>query len=815
MKQLLLMLCILFTGSFVYAQANKAPAYPLITHNAYFSIWSFSDQLNESTTKHWTGKDQSLLGLIKVDGNTYRFMGKQPNEYKTILPSAEEQAYECKYTESQPADSWTSPNFTESGWQTGAAPFSDKKSNAKTLWTSKDLWVRRTFNYDGQTIGHLLLKLQHDDNIQVFLNGIQIFDNVGWSSDFELLPIDEFKDKLIKGSNILAVHIANTAGGAYLDEGILNELSPKNDNTITAQQTNVSVSATQTSYQFKCGAVNLQVKFTSPLLMSDLNLLSRPVSYISYKVSSNDGKQHQVKVLLGASTDLAVNTPAQSVTAKKYDNGALSILKAGTAAQPVLQKKGDNLRIDWGYLYVAVPKATNASQYITSSHGALSSFINNTTASGVTKGNSLSLNTVIPYGAVGSAPVEKFMELGYDDLYAVQYFNQNLKPWWKNNGNTIEKELNSAATDYANIMQKCNAFNGSMYQSALKAGGEKYAKLCAMAYRQSIAAHALLKSPQGDILFLSKENFSNGSINTVDVTYPSAPLYLIYNPKLLEGMLNGIFYYSASGKFKKPFAAHDLGTYPIANGQTYGEDMPVEESGNMIILTAAIAKAEGNASFAKKHWKTLTTWANYLSAAGFDPENQLCTDDFAGHLAHNANLSIKAIVGIDCYAKLAGQLGEKAVAAKYHAMAKELVSKWMAKADAGDHYSLVFGDKDTWSQKYNLVWDKVLGLHLFPQSVYNRDIKYYLTKQNKFGLPLDSRKTYTKSDWIMWTSTLVSNQNDFKALTNPIYKYATETPTRVPLSDWHETTDGKQVGFQARSVVGGYFMKMLDNKWSK
>ena len=805
---------LVFAGFYSHAQVRKAPAYPLIDHTPYFSIWSFSDTLNTSTTKHWTGEDQSLIGLISVDGEFYRFLGKEDKTYKTILPASDEQAYNSQYTENEPAAGWEAVNFDDSNWKTGGAPFTDDKDKAKTVWASKDIWVRRKFKLSELNINKLFLKLHNDDNVEVYLNGEKVFSQEGWVDNFRMVPINEFKSKLKVGENVLAIHCANTAGGSWLDAGLVDEAKDAASSAVKlAEQKSVNINATETVYAFKCGNANLEVTFTSPLLLNNLDLLSRPVSYISYKVSSNDSKSHSIKIYFGASTTVAVNEPAQEVTTQKYATDKLAILKAGTVEQPLLQKKGDDLRIDWGYMYVAAPKSANLAQYVTNGNEAVNSYVNGSVVSMAKQGRQLMLNTVISFGKVSKTPVEKFMELGYDELYAVQYFHQNIRPWWNRDGNqTIEKQLTLAATQYASVMQQCAQFNKSMYATAEKDGSKDYAKLCVLAYRQSVSAHALIRSPQGEILFLSKENFSNGSINTVDVTYPSAPLYLVYNPKLLAGMLNGIFYFSESGKYKHDYAAHDLGTYPIANGQTYGEGMPVEESGNMIIMTAAIAKAEGNADLARKHWKTLSRWVNFLVNEGFDPANQLCTDDFAGHLARNANLSLKAIVGIDCYASLAEQLGEKVTAAKYRAIAKSMVSRWMKLADGGDHYSLVFQKPETWSQKYNLVWDKVLGLHLFPQEVYDREIKFYLTKQNEFGLPLDSRKTYTKSDWILWTATLANNKADFNALVEPVYKYAMETPTRVPLSDWHETTDGKQVGFQARSVVGGYFMKMLEEK---
>ncbi|PQA59614.1 glutaminase family protein [Siphonobacter curvatus] len=804
MKKHLLLLAALAAGGWAQAQVGRAPAYPLLTHDPYFSVWSTTDELTASPTKHWTGADQPLLGVLTVDGVNYRFLGQEAKGYETILPTADEMAYSVQYTEKEPKSGWNTLNFSDSDWKTGKAPFSDDKNQAATLWKSEDLWTRRSFTLKQAPTSQVYLKIQHDDNIEVYLNGEKVYTHKGWITKVNYIPI---QSKLKAGKNVLAIHVANTAGGAWLDAGLSSEMRSNEKTTMqAATQKSMDFTATQTKYSFTCGKVDLDVSFASPLLMNDLTLYARPVSYVTYRVKANDGAAHQVNFYFGVSSSLATNVPTQPVTATTASTNDYVALKTGTKEQAILKKSGDDLRIDWGYLYVAAPKQNQAVQTV-STLPALKA-----QRSMITEGKSLFLNTIVNLGSVNATPKEQFLTVAYDDIESIQYFGTNLKPWWKENGSTIEREITTAIKDYKSVMEKCNDFDRQVYADAKKAGGEEYAKLCVLGYRQAAAAHKLVKSPQGDILYLSKENFSNGCINTVDVTYPSAPLYLLYNPDLMKGMLNGIFYYSESGKWTKPFAAHDLGTYPLANAQVYGEDMPVEESGNMIILAAAIVKAEGKPDYARKHWKTLTTWADYLLKDGFDPANQLCTDDFAGHLARNANLSVKAIVGLGCYAMMAEQLGEKATAEKYRKSTEEMVQKWMQIADDGDHYALTFDKKGTWSQKYNLVWDKVLGLKLFPQSVYEKEIKYYLTKQNSYGLPLDSRKTYTKSDWIVWTATLTDNQADFDALVKPLLKYAHETSSRVPISDWHETTDGKKVGFQARSVVGGYFMKLLNDK---
>lgn len=229
----------------------------------------------------------------------------------------------------------------------------------------------------------------------------------------------------------------------------------------------------------------------------------------------------------------------------------------------------------------------------------------------------------------------------------------------------------------------------------------------------------------------------------------------------------------------------------------------------MLIMMAALSKVEGNAELARRYWPLLTQWVEYLAVEGLDPVNQLCTADMFGHMAHNADLSLKAIIGIGGYARMAAMLNRPDDFEKYWAMAKDYAVRWQQMAADDGHTRLAFDRPGTWGMKHNLIWDRILDLKLFPDAIGDEEIARYLKAQNAYGLPCDSRTDQSLIDWAVWCISLARQERHWQALFDPLYAYADQTPQRVPLSDWFYTTDAQRRGFQARPVVGGIFMKMF------
>ena len=362
-------------------------------------------------------------------------------------------------------------------------------------------------------------------------------------------------------------------------------------------------------------------------------------------------------------------------------------------------------------------------------------------------------------------------------------------------------------------------------------------------YRQTIAGHKLVADTNGDLLFISKENDSNGCAATTDISYPSVPLFLLYAPELVCAMLRPIFKVARLPIWTYDFAPHDAGRYPILNGQIYAarhrsqhegygithppyylypatvdayraeRQMPVEESANAILMTAAAGYADGDWRIANDNLDLLQLWCSYLLTHGEDPGNQMCTDDFAGHLARNVNLSAKAVMGIAAFGMILDALGRSAEAKIGCDEAKRRANSWLERAAVGDHTALTF-DGQGWSLKYNLVWDKLFGLELLPDSFYSQETKSYLARSNTYGIPLDSRSALTKSDWLLWCAAM-ADADDFAAFLHPVARYVRETPSRVPFSDFYHSEDGVSARFIARTVQGGLYMPLLMDRWKK
>lgn len=221
----------------------------------------------------------------------------------------------------------------------------------------------------------------------------------------------------------------------------------------------------------------------------------------------------------------------------------------------------------------------------------------------------------------------------------------------------------------------------------------------------------------------------------------------------------------------------------------------------MLIMLAAGRRYGADGALADKYRGLLDKWVQYLIRYGEDPGEQLCTDDFAGHLAHNVNLAAKAIVGVACYGLLTGD-------AQWGEQAREMAQRFMQRVGSAGNTPLTL-DGNGWSMKYNLLWDRVLGLGLLPDSFYDAETHSYLPRVNRYGLPLDSRADYTKSDWICWTAALADDPQVRAALIAPIARMLRETDSRVPFSDWYDTKTGRMEHFIARSVQGGIFALML------
>jgi len=307
-------------------------------------------------------------------------------------------------------------------------------------------------------------------------------------------------------------------------------------------------------------------------------------------------------------------------------------------------------------------------------------------------------------GIVGNGPVTTLYTIVHAQQNAI-YFNGisgyvPVPSLWTSYFST---DLDMVEFFYKDYPTKVGAIDHVFAVDSLAAGGQDYLTITSLSARQAFGAVQLCGTTEKPYLFL-KEISSNGNTQTVDVIFPAMPIFLYSNPILVKYLLDPLYENQEAGKFPQQYSMHDLGvSYPRAVGHTTGdgEEMPVEESGNMIIATLAYAQRASDTAYLSQHYQIMQQWAGYLTNDGLVPGPQLSTDDFqpGPHLSNQTNLALKGIIAIEAMAEIARLIGNDADAARYSMISHDYITKWQEMAVVTDanppHTNLNYQDSSS------------------------------------------------------------------------------------------------------------------------
>jgi hypothetical protein len=610
--------------------------------------------------------------------------------------------------------------------------------------------------------------------------------------------------------------LASIDGTPYLFLG--SPGSPTPHPFATMRQTGLTTTATRSEFVLRQAGVELTVTFLSPVTPGDLRRQSQPLSYVSVTARSVDGADHRVAVYFDVSGEWASGDSRRPITWEQSTAAGVVSLSFAQSEPRVLGETADAAQ--WGTVVLSSPQRAGLTWQIgpdgdvrarAAARGTLLNTVDGDKPRPIDDRYPVfafgqDLGTV---GAARSAPF--VISIGLIREPAVSYLGEHLPPLWKSYWPDWPAMVGAFHADFAAADRRCARLDAKIEADATRAGDAEYAALCALAFRQAYAATELVSRGGKPWAFL-KEISSNGNMQTVDVMYPSMPVFLYADPGYLGLLLAPLLDYVENHAYPKEFAPHDLGaSYPNATGHLGGtgeEDMPVEESANVLIMVAAYLEripAAQRTAFVDAHYPILAQWADYLVANALDPDLQNQTDDFTGFIAHSVNLALKGIVGIGAMSLIAGYAGRTTT---YLATAREYIARWqeLATDPSGEHLKLAYDLDGTWSLKYNGYADELLGLGLVPESVARTEAAWYLRRAATEGVPLDIRHTYTKADWEMWTAAWLKDHREVRdLLIGGLYAFADTTAQRVPLTDWYDVVTNRQQGFQARPVVGGCF----------
>ena len=863
----------------------RPPAIPLFAFSPALQAWIRADQLTDEAPTNWFGSQNSTLtGYIRVDGTAYRWLGideipapfiqylegdaltDRPGTDITGSPITlgnDATALDCAVlcTLNTQCESWSflPYNSTQGACQQSTAVCSLRSA----VGTSQPDQCRTSS----------VPPVHWDER---YVTGTPMMDSPG-NDIFEFdMPSDATAQDCAEacwgtqgcGGFVYAHSNCDDRGAAThcWVKGEGQSPSPTNDcrtlglgpdtsgfvppawgfSTPAMQQTSVSVYPTRTIATFTSSAVNLTVTFLQPAFANDHLLSSTEFAFITTDVSSNDGAAHSVQVYIDAASDLVCSYPSSPNDAVVWTNVSQQLATASSGTFGYSMKvdgakpfafTGDLTRPNWGTLYFAANSPAYVSSTVASANASRFAFV-----SGASLPAFDTAQPRVSQGAGGNTPVIAFTFevsvtaaspnsasalLFYDEGPTIDFFGVPLSAYWTHMFESPYAVIAGAFAVYTKILEEATTYDGALVQVASQYSNDRFATLLALAHRQVTGASVTVwnEEKQTPWVFI-KEMSTGGAMSTVDVLFPGAPLYIAIAPETLKLMLWPILSWSnneTSNKVTISWAPHDFGGYPIADADAAEqEEMPLEESGNMILMLAAIAQQQnGEVTWLLPYQGVLNEWVQFINSTLPDPDEQLCTDDFEGPSPHNANLAVKGIVALNAYAILLRYFNRSAEAKTYDALAAQYAENWKVLAldpeGSPKHYKQRYDQNSTWSDKYNLIFQYMLGTKAFTDDVRVDEGAYYQSQANQYGIPLDNRHSYQKSDWFSWMGALAFDKPQWQgAIIDFLYNFANTSPDREPFSDLFDTvTNTLPGGFIARFVMGGLWSIPILNAVNK
>jgi hypothetical protein len=469
------------------------------------------------------------------------------------------------------------------------------------------------------------------------------------------------------------------------------------DTGAVLQQTHLALTATRSVFTLQSGGVQITLEYLSPIEPGDLQRQSIPMAWVLVTARSIDAASHDVSLYLDVSGEWLSGDPSQAFTwapvSVPYSGGALQAWTMQLAEQQILTEI-DN-RAQWGTIILATRQIPGLSYQSGPSDTVRTQFVDqgvlldtdDTSSTSIGGDGYPSFGFALDLGQVGSRPQTRQFSLGQVRTPLVSYLGTPLRPLWTEYFSDWQRMLAFFHADIAGARQRADTLDAKVSADARKAGGAQYEALCVLSLRQAYGATELALGPDNTPWAFLKEISSDGDTSTVDVIFPASPVWIYLDPQYLSLLLRPIFGYPASGQWTARFAPHDLGPYPMASGYPHngGENMPVEESGNMIIMAAAYTRAAPGTTalvYLQANYRWLKRWADYLVATLPDPGLQNQTDDFAGKIAHSVNLALKGIVAVAAMGQIAEACGEHADAIHFRTKARQFIAYWLKHAQA-------------------------------------------------------------------------------------------------------------------------------------